>query len=588
MATTLFFRQTAASTGRADNSVKLNGVASGWIPRGLSTTQGSTVTTATMPTVNGATNGIEVAISSIPIEWISEPLDADTTIAGTITFNLRAGETQMADNVAINCIIERMAGDGTLTTILKTTRVVEVSIAAEGVNNFTQAPTSTLVQKGERLRLRVFGDDAGTMSSGGTITFWYDGATGATGDSYITFNETFGFLTTAPTGSQIFLTDDANTLTDAPVLVTDFTGANENPISDGGNWAQTDSAGSPLQRISNAAAGTLAANAFSHWTVQNYGPDLEATILLSTVDAGQGVVVHIVQEGGASTWDGHYGTAYVLGESIARIVDGAVNAFAVNSSAAWNNGDILGLRVRGQSYQLWRKRSGTWTQLLTSCDQTLPPVAGKIGLIASSTTGRIDNLSVSETSNLLTEAAWTSRGSGVVSTLYFTRPGWFPPLAWKDWFTPTLSAFTLSGLAHLVVWVGTGGGGGRVGIRGEVAVTDGDGSNPVIWGAANYNTATSPYGQVQSAMTALTLPISGGDIAVAGGQRLRIRVYADDTHDLAMGDSVNLELRYNVGSATTGDSYLRLAQTVTTGSASPAGGKLMRKHRRAHRFLSMR
>ena len=215
MAKQLWFTSPGAAIGRSNNDAMLNGTASWWTAEKLSEVRGSGASTRTAATVAGATNGLEMqSLAPLPVEWLSDPLSADFTISGTITANLWANETAAANNVAINFVVEKLDGaTGALTQIVKSARVIEVATAS-AVNNFTAAPTSTACKRGDRLRVRVFADDAGTMGAGGTATFTYGAATAAAnGDSWIQFTETLTFdTTTAPTGSTYYLTDTDETI----------------------------------------------------------------------------------------------------------------------------------------------------------------------------------------------------------------------------------------------------------------------------------------------------------------------------------------------------------------------------------------
>ena len=143
-----------------------------------------------------------------------DPIDADVTISGSITYNLWALESSMSANAAINVRLLRWRANPAADTVASvnvidfTARTVEVATAA-GVNNFAETPTSHALLKGDRIIAEVWYDDStANMASGFTVTFSYGGPTAAAnGDSYISFNETFGFLTTAPAGSTIYFTD---------------------------------------------------------------------------------------------------------------------------------------------------------------------------------------------------------------------------------------------------------------------------------------------------------------------------------------------------------------------------------------------
>lgn len=206
MATQLFFTAPPASIHRGTNSNRLSGVAGGWVSNLLSEARGNGVNNQATSTVAGATNGVEVGNN---IEWISEPLAADVTIAGSITFNLRMLESAMAANVGAQCVIERLDHLGAIiSTVIDSEQGVELG-TAEAAQNWSASPTSTAFNKGDRIRVRVAGNDAGgTMASGNTFTFSYDGTTAAaSGDSYVTFTETFSFMTASPAGSILYLTN---------------------------------------------------------------------------------------------------------------------------------------------------------------------------------------------------------------------------------------------------------------------------------------------------------------------------------------------------------------------------------------------
>lgn len=224
MATQLFFRNAVSDISTGVSSV-LAGTNSTFTPRLLSTTRGATAVSQDVDTVAGPTNGQEVAISTTtfasngPREWLSAPLAAGVTISGSITWNLRASENNMSANVAINGILEVINGaTGAITLINKTTRVVELAVLTQTAENFAQTPVAGVAcNKGDRLRVRIFGDDVGTMASGFAFTFWWDGPTAAaSGDSYLTLTETLTFAS-EPAGSQVFPTATASAVATASV-----------------------------------------------------------------------------------------------------------------------------------------------------------------------------------------------------------------------------------------------------------------------------------------------------------------------------------------------------------------------------------
>ena len=146
------------------------------------------------------------------------------TISGTITGNIWAAENNMSANVAINVIVDMIRANATATRnsntmvqIAKSTFGTEMAVTTRAANNFTVTPTSTRVNRGDRLRVRVFGDDAGTMATGFTFNASYNGTSAAAdGDSYVTFTENFTFES-APAGSVLYLTDTASDVSTATI-----------------------------------------------------------------------------------------------------------------------------------------------------------------------------------------------------------------------------------------------------------------------------------------------------------------------------------------------------------------------------------
>lgn len=216
MATKLFF-DFFTDVQRCNNDARADGTnTNGWDAERLVTT-GPTGAIDTVNTVAGPTSGVEVGIK----EWLSFPLSAAATISGTITINLWMAESAMAANVGAQVIIERINSKGEiLSTLLGngvgtgSERGVEVlsSLGVLGVNNWTATPVSTNFSVGDRIRVRVLGNDAGgNMSAGNSFRFGYGVETADTErNSWIEFNENLTFFTATPTGSTLYLLDAAS------------------------------------------------------------------------------------------------------------------------------------------------------------------------------------------------------------------------------------------------------------------------------------------------------------------------------------------------------------------------------------------
>ena len=426
MATQLFLRapqDDPADVHRGTNTARRNGVASGWLTAAISLTRGANAqTNLTTNTVAGTTVGIELTngAGGTPVEWISPPVAADVTISGTITANIWCAENSMNANVAINVIIDiiRAAtfgadGSNAIQNIVQSTFATEMALSTRAANNFTTGMTSgaytaQTLNRGDRLRIRIIGDDAGTMATGFTFSASMGGPTAAAdGDTYVTFTETITFEA-APSGTQLFLTNEQSGLTYgtpvAPTLISDFTGSDENPLSEGGNWAALNSSSAALRRTSNTAGNVGS----SYWTPANFGPDLEAYVTIAATGAtGQsGIVVRVQEEGGAATWDGYLiGMSSTVSGVIYKVTNTGTTLLTLGA-AAWAAGDKLGVKIVGSTIQCWRLPSGgsTW-QLVCAVTDTVWPSAGKIGLLSASNTVFYDDFYAGTDTNLFTADA---------------------------------------------------------------------------------------------------------------------------------------------------------------------------------------
>lgn len=576
MATTIYFRDTPAGIHRGTNTAKLNTNASGWFAKALSTSRGAGAINRGVVSVAGATNGIEAEDSNLPIEWISEPLNQDITISGTITFNLRGLELSMNANAAINAIIERLDSQGAIvSTIVQTARVTELG-TTEAAANFTATPTSTNMLKGDRFRIRVYFDDAGTMAAGFGLQFWFDGPTAAaSGDSFVTFTETFGFITAVPGGSQLFLTDVAGPSLGGVALRSDFTGADETPLSEGGNWAAINTGGS-MQRVSNHVAAQSAGAKGSYWTPTTFGPDVEVYTTLGAPFTGTNRIFARLQDvGGSNTADGYAASVSETAQEtqIQRITNFGINAVLASrtGSALWNNGDKLGLSCEGSIIRLWRFPSGgsAWILILEVQDSTYPN-AGYVGIGADATTCNLDDFHAGNAAGTfeLTKEMWTSRGNGANSIVRNSVAGWTIPLQWTDsaggsaveWYSRPVQEFTLSGLVTIHLRGTESNLDANISYWAELAVCDVDGGNPVIWAAGHPNDAIG--GELGTTEGTMNWVLCGSDTVVTNAQRLRFRAFIDDTQ-LAMLASRTATLFYDGTTVNaTGDSWIQLTQTV--------------------------
>lgn len=148
-------------------------------------------------TVAGPTAGVQ--IGSTKVSYWTNPLAA-VTISGTMTMNLWMDENNMSANVGAQVIVERCDGTGAfISTILNSEKGIELPVTTPTAQNWTATPTSTTLADGDRIRLRVYGNDVGTMASGFTFELSAGAPTAAAlGDSWIQFTETITESTGAP------------------------------------------------------------------------------------------------------------------------------------------------------------------------------------------------------------------------------------------------------------------------------------------------------------------------------------------------------------------------------------------------------
>lgn len=124
------------------------------------------------------------------ISWWTPTL-VGATISGTISFNLWGLESNMSANAGFRVVIDRCDSSGAfISNVVSSNRGVELGTSA-AANAWTATPTSTTLSDGDRLRIRVYVTDVGTMGSGFNTQLNFDGNTNAAnGDSFISLTET--------------------------------------------------------------------------------------------------------------------------------------------------------------------------------------------------------------------------------------------------------------------------------------------------------------------------------------------------------------------------------------------------------------
>lgn len=164
----------------------------------LYTTRRAGVGSRSGSTVTGPTSGIQIGTVLISYWYQVNAV----TISGAITKNLWMSESNMSANVGAQTIIDRCDSSGTfISTVENSEKGTELPVTTATAQNWsTGTVTSTTFADGDYIRLRVYGNDVGTMATGFSFALGAGAASaGVDGDSYVTFTETItAFVAAAP------------------------------------------------------------------------------------------------------------------------------------------------------------------------------------------------------------------------------------------------------------------------------------------------------------------------------------------------------------------------------------------------------
>jgi hypothetical protein len=161
MATTLYPEQQSAVETMAAAAL---GLSETFTPAEFRTDRGASAKNVALATLAG-TQTIKFGRS-----FVSNPLAADVTISGSITFNMRCAESNMSANAQAHVIIERMNAECEVaSTVVASSFGTEMSVTTERADNWSASPTSTAFSKGDRIRATFYAANIGTMGSGSEV-----------------------------------------------------------------------------------------------------------------------------------------------------------------------------------------------------------------------------------------------------------------------------------------------------------------------------------------------------------------------------------------------------------------------------------
>jgi hypothetical protein len=120
--------------------------------------------------------------------WASVRINA-ITIAGTITANIRALESAIAANYGVGCKVYKISGNAIAAAFAQGSNLTEIG-TAEAASSIALTPTSTVFTTGDRIGVLFFFVGVGGSVAGQTARMFWNGAAGASGDTFLSFTET--------------------------------------------------------------------------------------------------------------------------------------------------------------------------------------------------------------------------------------------------------------------------------------------------------------------------------------------------------------------------------------------------------------
>lgn len=555
MATTLYLTNSSFTTGQP-GCIGTGGTVGKTIYT-LKTSRGSGVVGSTIGTALAATEP-QFTAASRPAVWVTEPIDAAFTLSGTTTWNIWGIESNMSANAGWRVYVRRIDSQGALIApvVDNYNNLVEIGLT-DTATNFTHTPTSTSFVKGDRLMISVhLGDASQSMAAGYTVTMNYNGTTAAaSGDTYVTFTENFGFVTAAPAGSVIYLTDTDSGLTNRPDYHQRITqiGVRGGGVASCLNYTLTsygiDDSGSAYEFTENTnadvtgwlyptAATSLNDTAGPAWSNPSSITTNDGSYATATSSGGW--LFDTLQGTGFdySSVYGRYSTIFQMYGyqtptntvdhmlQIALLFQGGATDSFMNPIMPLNTPALLGPADPGVG-------TGVGTRL------------GKYARDNGPLYCQVDDAYANE--------------SGITYWLDYVRAKVYASLMY-EWYSPQLNAFTLSGLvrAHLRMNSSSASNVNEVPSM-EIAVVNSDGTSPTVFGRGFGLTS------ITTTEAAQDFDIAGSDIAVTSNQRLRFRVITGgyQSQPSRVYNQYYSFFFNGTSAGASGDSYITLPQTVS-------------------------
>lgn len=188
-------------------------------------------------------------------------------------------------------------------------------------------------------------------------------------------------------------------------LLSNFTGADENPLSEGGNWHALNT-GAQMRRLANDAQGQSAiVNSGSAWAAASFGPICAArTDVVEPLLDGSNFVALRLSGVGTANWNGYILQLLHIGgvqRVRLQIVTAGINSDLTPEVIFGGTTDAIQLEAVGGTLTGYTHRIlDTWTQRITAFDTTYA-TAGEVGMGGFSNNFRVTAFYAAEVSQAL-------------------------------------------------------------------------------------------------------------------------------------------------------------------------------------------
>jgi hypothetical protein len=193
---------------------------------------------------------------------------------------------------------------------------------------------------------------------------------------------------------------------DYAALLSSFTGPDENPLSEGGNWSPVGGLAGVLERVGDAVTNTLVNPHINEeetfWTPQKFGPDCEVYVTVKTTSGSisggndnQADLCVRVQSDHDQLYRLTVG-GFTSGSASAWQIQKSVGGTAVVIASATqtvNSGDKIGMRIRCFTIDLWINQGSGWNEVLSYTDTDATYIgSGLVGFGCSQSSTVIDDI----------------------------------------------------------------------------------------------------------------------------------------------------------------------------------------------------